>query len=417
MAPPDDDLQRALEFYKKDLSARLDSLYPADVATPRTDIRMLASASPAFAATTSRRRGNPAQIEITTGLLEAVFDAAAVIAAALPAESGGRPLAQQLSLDDAYDQLKQLAQAVINGDPAPETFRPEGRRLDLSYVLAGSTLDFVIAHELQHVLLGHTDRTLAEAALGQTAGKIRIYSWAEEMAADTAGLAGILDVRHGARPAQAAYFGPALFFELEACSDTQRDAFREGADAVEADAARYSSHPPPQARRSALILATHPDGMRARLPDVDMIVELVSAARGAAMPEPTDEQIERLRAYTDATPGAELDRLMNVGQAENGLTTLDIRPILDKIKADAEWARGAVARAALGMLSTPLASREAYRIHLGVLALLYSGVYLATPEPTEEDRMFSGLVRRCVPDIDLIMDQQARLMYAQIADG
>ena len=31
--------------------------------------------------------------------------------------------------------------------------------------------------------------------------------------------------------------------------------------------------------------------------------------------------------------------------------------------------------------------------------------------------MFSGLLRLCIPDIDLIMDQQARLMYAQIADG
>ena len=51
------------------------------------------------------------------------------------------------------------------------------------------------------------------------------------------------------------------------------------------------------------------------------------------------------------------------------------------------------------------------------LALLHSGVYLATREPTDEDRMFSGLLRLCIPDIDLIMDQQARLMYAQIADG
>src|SRR5262249_48740279 len=158
----------------------------------------------------SRRRGHPAQIEVTSGLLEVIFGAAAVIAAALRAESGGRELAQQLSIEDAYEQLKQLARAVITGDPAPETFRPEGRRLDLSYVLAGSTLDFVIAHELQHVLLGHADRTLGEAAKGRTAGKIRIYSWADEMAADAAGLKRILDVRHGGRPAQAAYFGPAL---------------------------------------------------------------------------------------------------------------------------------------------------------------------------------------------------------------
>jgi hypothetical protein len=139
----------------------------------------------------------------------------------------------------------------------------------------------------------------------------------------------------------------------------------------------------------------------------------MAAARSSATRSPSPELVSTLESVAEACSGAELDRLLNTTGADaSGLTAVDIRPILDAVRADRQWAEGALATVALGVLRLGGAQGAPARHHLGLLYNLYTATYPASPQ----EPGFEATLREAITDLDLIAIEQAALSWGQLTN-
>jgi hypothetical protein len=215
-------------------------------------------------------------ILIHLGLMKFALQTAALIGGVVMAESRGAVVPQEIGMAQASTLFRKWTLALVKGIVDDETqldFYPARTRFNFVHFLFASLMDFVVAHELSHVLCGHFDEE--EVVNPDKIARKRIHyytrSWQQELEADRVAMELVKKIYHKQVSEESMYLGPALFFEIvDAVSEV----------AVEQSAEGLSSHPPAEARRSAIITNTHSDGFFAKVPRVDSLVETIREIRG-----------------------------------------------------------------------------------------------------------------------------------------
>jgi hypothetical protein len=209
---------------------------------------------------------------INEGLMIFALQTAVLVASLAPADSKGAIIPPDIDVARARHIFREWVLALVNNNAKSELdFLPSRSRLDFARFLFASLVDFVIAHELSHVLCKHLEQ---EEPLKPREGlkNLEHYykSWQQEMEADLVGMKLVKKIYCGQVREESMYLGPALFFEIE-------DAIIEISTGQRATA--ISSHPDSAARRAAIITNTHSDGFLVRVPRVDYVVEIMNELR------------------------------------------------------------------------------------------------------------------------------------------
>jgi hypothetical protein len=351
-----------------------------------------------------------AVILVDHGFLWCAYQVAWVVAAAMPYETGpaGPPL---LSPDAAAPVLRALVERAVAGDAAPPQVPPASmpaRRAEFAHVLTAQAVDFLVAHELAHVVGGHLDRPLQPVqAHSRPVGRVNLSSWEDEVEADLTGA-------ELARPVAADHplaveLGATLVFEMLESAYGWRSLQERAAPVELRDVGGLASHPPAGGRRAAVVGATSPDGGFLDVPELDDVVQLMCLARGQQLPVADPPALRRLAELAVSADAARLDDLMTTPGAASGLAHLDGRGLAGLVAQDHEGARAAVALTVVGMVSAGPATYEVGRLRLAILLSLYLASYGGRSEAGE----LWGLVERCVPDLRDVLAEAHHLLRWQ----
>jgi hypothetical protein len=258
-------------------------------------------------------RPEGAIVLMNQGVLTAAFTLGAILAAAVPYESDGREVPPELPERSADIMIADLVTALVRGIvPRPFELRSE-RRAAFASFLGEYLIDFVLAHELAHVLLGHLDRD-PETVVPSGAHEVRISlpSWQHELAADERAFELLSAVVPDQVSRESRYMPPTLLFELLECEASVRRPRTAPPFSLDHVAA-LRTHPRSAERRSALVVSTHPDGPLATMPRVDMLIERMAAARGQPPHRPSREALDRLLELAAGFESEPLERLLGMG--------------------------------------------------------------------------------------------------------
>ena len=209
-------------------------------------------------------------ILVNTGLMLFALQISALIASLVKAEAGGKEVPQDIKIREASRIFWEWAQALIeNKEKDRLEFYPSEARLNFTHFLFASLVDFVIAHELGHILYDHFNDSGVITKDG-ISEHIKYYhrSWQQEFEADRFAIDLVKKIYHGEVHEESMYLGPALCFEIV-----------ETISEITVDTNKLDLHPTSEARRSAIITNTHSAGFYVRVPLVDNLVEIMSELR------------------------------------------------------------------------------------------------------------------------------------------
>ncbi|MGY1778415.1 sel1 repeat family protein [Geodermatophilus sp. SYSU D00804] len=335
-------------------------------------------------------------------LLFAIYKIAWVIGAAMPydTEPAGPPV---LSPEEAAELIRDLVAGGLARRPPPETVGPRflrARRGEFVNVLAQQAIDFLIAHELAHVVCGHLDRDLADVDISdEISGGVDLHSWERELEADVVG-ADLVRPLASDHPL-AVELGATLVFEvMESAYGWRAGSGHEGHLRL-GEAAGLMSHPPAAARRVEVVRALHPDGAP-ELAELDDVVQLMRRSRGQEPPTPTEEGEQVLGQLGVLMLSADvgwLDGYSNLPGDGGRLKAVDYFGIWESVREDPDRTRGTIARIAMEILWAGSASDEGLRNILGVVM----GFYIMTNLRSQEAAELWAQVRVAVPDLDDVL--------------
>jgi len=330
-------------------------------------------------------------ILINDGLDSFALALASLFAAVVPGDSGGRMVPPILAASEAIQVFsiasEQFVEGVLRQDYPPSLSsvlnklrQLTGPREALAQWHYCALLDFVIAHELAHVLHGD----LGEANAFGPHFYVREFDLQRcqvELKADN--VAG--------RLLQSMYAGS--FRSRRDLENTPEDRGLTGAvlffDGLEATWwLQGSDHPSPAERRAALICdAFREHGPLTPVPYLDHAVRTIAVLRGVD-PETLEARIRdtprqeyeavvsQLRRYAQlATRDQALQAIERWGSGW-GYKTATVRRIMGQSH---EIARALVAGRALSYIRSGPATNYVYRIDLGVFASVYSEIYANDP--------------------------------------
>ena len=338
---------------------------------------------------------------VNEGLMLSALQISIIVASLASVESKGEVLPTDIDIDQAKKLFKDWVLALITEETKTQLdFRlVSARRYDLAHGLFATLVDFVIAHELSHVLSRHFDDVIAFHP-DQVNKHIEAYthSWQQEFEADQVAIELVKRIYHDQVPEESMYLGAALFFELTEAIADMSTGFR--------DQLGLRLHPPAAARRSNLITSTHSKLYQAQLPFVDHILDIVSQLRTESSDTqslPRQDQIERLQEYSKACDVKKLTELMRLGKANKGVTEFNFYEIIEYMKINHDRARSMVALTAIGYLTTGKSTNYIYGFHLSLLATIYLGAFSNDPVYGGECKDFFDLLRTCISDLDQLM--------------
>jgi len=210
------------------------------------------------------------------GLLPCAFGTGLLLGGLLPLSFQGKILEPDIKLTDARQTFREMVIAflkrqriVYNG-----SFVRPNLRQEFGYLVCTSIMWFVVAHELAHVLCDHLQRKKTKRTMiGTFSVESYVTSWQYEMEADQTAIR-ILRKLHGDNvAADTIYLGPLVLFELlESLSHTASELHLGKKSFI-------STHPPPKARRSAIIQDTYSPGKIPQTPFLDIVVHTMEQLR------------------------------------------------------------------------------------------------------------------------------------------
>ena len=208
---------------------------------------------------------------VHSGLLSFAAKTATIVGKIVPAAD---PTPPEIDIKEARKEFQAISLSFLSGLPSDvHLSAPQEPRRWLSEFLYSSLVDFVIAHELAHIICGHFDGCdTSEAEDKVNPLDFPRTSWQQEMEADLIAMRMIQNLYGDQVREELKYLGSVLFFGLiESMSATANRLHKRG------KAPDFRSHPPAIARRSAMISDTHQHGFLARLPEVEMLVETLKS--------------------------------------------------------------------------------------------------------------------------------------------
>lgn len=354
-------------------------------------------------------------ILINDGLEPLALAVASLFAAVVPADSGGRIVPPVLDIAEAAKVFSMASEVFVEG--VPQRDRPPSlvQALERLKGLAGprerfalwhydALIDFVIAHELAHVLNGDFGDPEAfdshfylrdldvkscqvELKADHVAGRLlqSMYAGSFQSRAD-----------HENTPEDRGLTGAVLFFDaLEATWWTQG-----------------VSHPSPAERRAALICDTFPEESSfTPVPNLDSAVRTVAMLRGIdpetleapiryASQEEWAAALEPLRNYASSLAPDQVSEISAGSGAARAYSTVSVR---DMMMQSHEIARSLVALVALGYIKSGPATNFLPRIDLGIFTSVYTEVHGQHPDSAP----FLSLLRQSIGNIDEIVDSVA----------
>jgi hypothetical protein len=396
-------VRTALEPWNAELRQRLERMLTAGQGPPLGPIVAGVLANHRFEAMTTRGESGTL-ILVDLRLLNVSQGVAAVAAAVFPGTLGGERVPPDLPEADAPELIRGFVESAVTGESFQSVaFELSPRRRALYDIAFGTLVNFVIAHELAHITLGHLNAG-EDRVISRSGKPIRISlpSWRMEFAADITGFRTANAAFPDVRP-DSAYAGPVLFLEIV---DLMASMITERNHELVLDVSTLVTHPLASARRSALITGTQPDAQLARLPAIEALVELMARVRGGTPMRLEPDALEQLRHFASECDVERYRQLLPLGEDVDGVVELDLGAVIEYVKGGHDRTRAAVAFAVFERLFSGPAVDAAPRNHLGLLYGLYSNTYVRQPNPHSEDAAaFDQLVRACVPDLDdLVID-------------
>jgi hypothetical protein len=252
-------------------------------------------------------------------LIDVTIGITSLLAASVPWQFGGEEAPPTVSETDALRMIGEIAESsVLGGAPVSVDVKLAEPRWTGFQMLLSTVLNFVVAHELAHVALGH----LAELGRGTRSSglptQISMSSWRHEFAADEHAFR-TAAVAFPSVATEAQYLGPVLLFEIVDLAGELRERADRDTEIDVENYGRLLVHPSAAARRSALINGTHPDGPRADLPLVDDLVSRMrSIVHSAAREHVFEDDLERLRQFAAECDVERYNAVMRIGEAVDG---------------------------------------------------------------------------------------------------
>ncbi len=203
-------------------------------------------------------------------LMGFVLSSALLVAGTVPASSKGQELPKAFSSTDARCRfLDNIELLLRGGEISSAECYPGDKRLPFAEWLFVKAVDFVIAHELAHVLNGDIDLRMVLEPTAQSAINAHHEDWQIEFRADELGQQLLIAANQKDDPGRLCE-GPTLFFAL---SDiVSRVARREGS----ANLFSYTStHPPAESRIMSVMTAAKVSPFDDRTPRLDGIINAV----------------------------------------------------------------------------------------------------------------------------------------------
>jgi len=346
-------------------------------------------------------------------LLHAIAEMAAVVAAVFPGRLGGEEVPPDLSEADAHKALRSIVGSTLQGQSLMLAIQLDQRRVTLATMLAELATNFVIAHELAHVVLGHLAARNRRIRGKSGALLISLPSWQMEMAADTRGFR-IAQASYERLGLEMQYLGAVLFFEIEEMADSLRVEAEPALAYDLDDVSTVVSHPRASTRRTNLITDTHPDSIRAELPVVDWLVGFIARGLGKPALAVDAGALEALRQIANTCDRDRYKAALRIGESQEGVTFYEMSALYRYVEESHEQARAAVAFSAMGCLEISAAQNEFFRVTLPMLYSVYRQTYQNRPnDHIEEAGAFEQLLRACVPDLDDMLIEMGRVVKGQ----
>ncbi len=274
-------------------------------------------------------------------------------------------------------------------------------------------LDFVLAHELAHIVLGHVNEHILQLPASLPPS---MRSLQKEFEADTMAIS-ILDAAYATSstidaretPLQLKTMGATFFYEF--CDayiyflESEHVGVRSGI---------LHTHPHPAARKSHVIAHQYPKGT---LPGPSSQMQAIATAvQQLYMPEVrkvTEPDLLALRGLGGALSAEdreELFKITNAGAGADGVGVIHVPTVLKWLEVDHERAQRGIAL--LALFYRRLGPTEGYHAGaiMAMLAMFYGGVYRG--RLASEVREFEGLLFRTVPGLQKLLREGAEVLEA-----
>ena len=270
-----------LNNVNNDLKQRLDTIRAVSSTVTEFKDPIFIGVAPTYAFNASARNtGSGFLVLVHETLMHFVLQLSILMAGLVNAEAQGAKLQPVWNLSEAKKFFFELINSFLIDQKfeIPLRIGLKGGREHFIHFLFASTLDFIIAHELGHIVEGHCSKESKALKIPSDFDSFYsqswAYSWQQELKADLFAMSIIKELYRDKVSDESTYFGAIIFFELAA---TINDALVKTGRLDSTDAIR--THPPSRARRSIVISETHPDAQLAILPRVNELVDLITKLR------------------------------------------------------------------------------------------------------------------------------------------
>lgn len=211
---------------------------------------------------------------VNIALMNFALQVAFIVGGLIPSTFRGRVLPCEITTETARILLRRKARSLITREDVGEIeFIPSEQRFPFAQFLFTTLVDFVLSHELAHVVCGHFDQEKIVNPRNLSP-RLQYYvrSWEQELEADITAMKTIQAVHNKSLDSDAVYCGPVLFFEL--VSVIERIA---NGNNIEKKGLQLVSHPSAGARRSAII--TNTAGFYGKHKIIDQLVATIATIR------------------------------------------------------------------------------------------------------------------------------------------
>jgi hypothetical protein len=333
-------------------------------------------------------------------LLLFAFQAIGLISAVLNLTFKGKIEPPSMPFDEAKVLFNNLITYFTSGGDLKLVWPVTSYRESFAFGLCERFVDFVIAHEVAHVLCGHF--TAPTGSINQKRIKPLRFdklSIENEFEADVTAVRLVKQLNKEFRAPLSEvslYLAPILFFEL-------RFALRQRGNRH-----RITTHPHPTVRQSYIIASTAEDPS-GKFFNLESAVTTIRKLNGEEYESGAyRDKANRLLAHaTKCVPPSELDELFR-GETKKGMKEFRPRDLLHFIEQNEEKARSAIALTAVLYLLSDLESRGVGRNYLGILIALYLDFY-----DKQVCQAFIMILRECFPDYPAIIEEARHMLIDQ----
>ena len=331
-------------------------------------------------------------ILIHGGLAYACLRTAYLVAASMPLTVGDTCVPVSYVDQFAKDLFRGML-SKMSGECSSEISCPlpalSGYRNEMRYVLLLGAVDFIIAHELSHIIAGHLDELCVNIGREVFSSE---YSWQHELEADS--LAGkILNKAKHVGITSVKLSGLTMFFELVEAIQ-HHDRITSGEFRIQPQ--RVMTHPHPASRRGHVIttiVKEKPETAQLHLQVAGGVIKAIRRLYLSIPETNTEEAVAELAEMSSTFGQNDIETLsipLRLGTEKNGVLNINFPETLAWLKEDHQRARATIAISALAYIRTGEAQGWDVGGMCSLLFMLYSRLY-ESDNPTDVASLYETL--------------------------